>query len=636
MHQMREEVRKASQNLAIVETLLANARADPTYPREAMNILLADMRIKSAELATLQKKLAPLETNFQKAQAQGKPKDPIRQVVASPPPQQPAKKQKTEDRYAHSELITGETQASTDALCMDSESRAQPSRQSAIALKPITSLATRDITSPSGECALTAEKCQYDHLDRLRRQYARPFELFCAEMDSISDSCMTGICLALPDQPWSIAVSRLAFLLKSTLDSHNDRPRPSEARCTTVGATIGCEKHARYIRLAEIMAIENWRDFIGWVRHHSHVINLCGQRSCIKLKHICLEPVDCMAGRSKCRTGLEEVIHDTTRSPLECNSPDCWPPCLPQHAAVNILHSVAVEFAAFHQVSFGPVTSDAKKGLCTPISEHQLGKLVNNDSLGLKFPFGISYGPISVSKVKDGSFVNMATPLQISSMYTWEEMQSIAPKLPSWTEISFDSILSSIFWYARKRYTPLLASNTWIVGRFAPECPKYQCPYCHGFDDNLSAADSFAEAPTDFGDLLGAVRHILFAHNRVPTGRKVKFLYEETQHCPSICDAWRKILQDKFDTSMVTLAKGEVPKEIAGLCGYKTAETLDSVSAVVDRDMVACEDEEGMATRVKNEPDYDDRLNGYLLGGEFFRPGQFKLISYGRGKSLPV
>ncbi|KAI1361393.1 hypothetical protein F5Y08DRAFT_314867, partial [Xylaria arbuscula] len=469
--------------------------------------------------------------------------------------------------------------------------------------------ATREVASSSGPCTLTPEKCQYEHLDRLRRQYARPFQLFCEEMDSVSDSCLTGICLALPDMPWSIAVSRLAFLLQSTLDSHDDHPPLSDARHQTAGTTVGCNVHARFIHLAEIMAIENWRDFISWAHHHSHVINLCGQRSCIKLKHVCLEPVDCMGSRGKCQAGSGEVINDTARSPLECGSSGCWPPCLPQHSTANILHSVAIEFAAFHQVSFGPLTNAAKTDPYTAISEEQLGKLVNDRSIGLKLPFERSYGRISVTKMEDGLFVNMITPLEIPSTYTWHDMQLITPKLPTWTEMPFNDILSSIFWYARRRNMPIPDGEPWVLNCFAaPSSPRYQCPFCHGFDADFHAADSLAGASSGFRSVPEAVRHILLDHSRVPMKRKVKFLYEEVQQCSLICDTWKLILGDKFDASIASLSEGEIPKVIADVCDLNPIATSDPVSEVIGKES---EDKEVAATRVKDEP--DDESDGHVF-----------------------
>ncbi|KAI1750432.1 hypothetical protein F4782DRAFT_509712 [Xylaria castorea] len=140
------------------------------------------------------------------------------------------------------------------------ETKEVPSKKSPAVQRLLLNTATLDIALPPGGCHLSADECQYHHLERLRRQYALPFELFCEEMDTISDSCLTGVCLALPDMPWSIAVSRLAFLFKSMLDS---RDSPS----------VSC-----YIRLAEVMIIQDWRDFMRWAHHQSHVFNLCGRR----------------------------------------------------------------------------------------------------------------------------------------------------------------------------------------------------------------------------------------------------------------------------------------------------------------------------------------------------------------------
>ncbi|KAI0515121.1 hypothetical protein F5B22DRAFT_646998 [Xylaria bambusicola] len=564
MYQLREEVRKACANLVMAETLLANARSDPNYPPEAMEILLSDWRFKTAELTSLQKKLAPMEINFHKAQPQQK--GLVRQAVAFP---QPTKNQMTDG----------------------SEPQIHPSKQSLIAKKSTTMNADPpEVDSSPGACALATNECQYDHLDKLRHQYARPFELFCEEMDSIGDSCLTGICLALPDMPWSIAVSRLAFLLKSTLDSHGNQP--SDTKYLSASTTIGCEKHACHIRLAELMTIRNWRDFMGWAHHHSHLINLCGQRSCINLKHMCLEPIDCMASRNKCRADSKGLA-ETARSPLECKSSGCWPACLPQHSAANILHSVAIEFAALHRVSFGPVPSAVTgKGLYTPISEHQLGKLVNDEDAGLAFPFHKSYGHIFVSKVEAGFFGDVDTLLQIPPMYTSEEMQSILQKLPTWTEVSFNGMLSSIFWYGRKRNMPYPVRGMWVANYLNPVSPAYQCPFCRGFDND------FHGRIIDFEYLLEAFRHVVLAHRNVSIARKAKFLYEEIQQCSSICDAWKTLLQEKYDASVASLAKGEIPQAVADLCGCKFV--TDPVFAIVSKDA------EEMEGGVKGEPERDD------------------------------
>ncbi|KAK5635054.1 hypothetical protein RRF57_010765 [Xylaria bambusicola] len=573
MYQLREEVRKACASLVMAETLVANARSDPSFPSEAMELLLSDWRFKTAELTDLQKKLAPMEINFHKAQPQRK--GLARQAVTS---LQPTKKQKTDGsepqiHHFQQPLIAKESTATTT---MEAD--------------------TLQVDSSSGGCALTANECQYDHLDKLRHQYALPFELFCEEIDSIGDSCFTGICLALPDMPWSIAVSRLAFLLKSTLDSHGKQS--SDTQYLSADTTIGCKQHARHIRLCELMTIRNWRDFMGWAHHHSHLINLCGQRSCINLKHMCLEPIDCMVSRSKCRTD-SKGLDETARSPLECKSSGCWPACLPQHSVANILHSVAIEFAALHGVSFGPVASAVTGELYTPISEHQLGKLVNDEASGLVFPFRKSYGHIFVSKVETGFFVDVDTFLQIPSLYTSEEMQSILQKLPTWTEISFNGIMSSIFWYGRKRNMPYPVRGTWAVDSLNTVSPAYQCPFCRGFDDD------FHGRIIDFEYLLEAFRHVLLAHRKVPIARKARFLYEEIQQCSSICDAWKTLLQESYDASVASLAKDEVPQAVADLCGCKFV--TDPVFAIVSLDV------EEMEEGVKGEP---ERGNTHIVAAD--------------------
>ncbi|TGJ79861.1 hypothetical protein E0Z10_g8905 [Xylaria hypoxylon] len=556
MHRLREDIGKAMTKLAQAKTLVANAQKTEAYPPKKMERLRSDVRLKSADLVCLQKKLAPLEANFKKVQAQQKGTNGNRPAPKELQP--PTKKQKkTDDRPG-----------------------TNPSGQAPVVIEPMMNTATLEVTLSPGGCALTANECQYDHLERLRRQYARPFELFCEEMDSIGDSCLTGICLAMPNMPWSIAVSRLAFLTKSTLDSHGGHH--SDVLYLSTGTTVGCQHHMRYIKLAELMVIQDWRDFMRWAHHQSHVFNLCGQPSCIKLKHMCLEPVDCLSSRTKCRTDFDEFVkgarlpgQPTNRglssTPTECSSPGCWPPCLHAHRASSILHSVAVEYAAFNHVSFGSVTSSVKQELYTPVNEHQLGKLVSNKDIGLAFPFQISYGHIFVTKREDNLMVEVDTLLPIPSMYTSEEMQHILQKLPAWTDISFNFFMSSIFWNARRRNAPSLAmseNDSNLNTRFDHRSPRYQCPFCHGFDNYFDPADSLVETIADFGDFVEALRHMMLAHTRVPIVRKLRFLYEETQECPKISDAWKVILGEKYNVSIARLATGEIPQAIADLWGY--------------------------------------------------------------------
>ncbi|KAI1345801.1 hypothetical protein F5Y01DRAFT_308764 [Xylaria sp. FL0043] len=443
MYQLRAEIEKVMTSLAQAETVMANARRTSSLSPQEMRKLESDLRFKSAELASLQKKLAPMETNFLKS------KKDMNLLI----------------EYVPSEY---------------SETKSFSAEQTPIITGPMMNTATLDIPLAPTGCTLTADECQYDHIERLRRQYVRPFKQFCEEMDSIGDSCLTGICLALPDMPWSIAVSRLAFLFKSTLDSRGNSLALSDARYMSAGTTIGCEQHVRYIRLAEVMVIKDWRDFMRWAHHHSHLFHLCG-----------------------------------------------------------------------HQ--------------------HQLGKLVNDEGAGLIFPVQKSYGHILFHKYEDDSFVEVDTLLEIPSTYQSNEVQPILQKLPTWTEISFNDVLSSIFWYARRRNAPFLARQglNWSA-RFDHRSPGYQCPFCHGFDNYFDPKDSLGETITDYDNLYDALRHMLMAHSRVPIVRKVRFLFEETQECPTIGDAWKFILRENYDAAISILAKGEVPQLITNLCGYRS------------------------------------------------------------------
>ncbi|KAI0425158.1 hypothetical protein F5Y09DRAFT_335200 [Xylaria sp. FL1042] len=450
MYQLRERVSKAMTRLAQAKTLVANARMTSTHSLEALEKLESDLRFKSAELVSLQKKLAPMEANFSKFHAE---QDGITRRKAASNKLPPAKRLKTED---------------SDYM----GTKKAPLEQTPIVTGPMINTATLDVPLYPEECILTADECQYDHLERLRRQYARPFELFCEEMESIGDSCLTGICLALPDMPWSIAVSRLAFLFKTTLDSHGSDIALSDVRYLSTGTTIGCEQHTRYIGLAELMIIKDWRDFMHWAHHHSH---------------------------------------------------------------------------------------------------HQLGKLVNDEGVGLVFPVHKSYGHILVHKYEDASFVEVDTLLQIPSTYQSNEVQQILQNLPTWTEISFTGVLSSIFWYARRRNAPFLASqfHNWNA-RFDHRSPRYQCPFCHGFDNYFDPKESLVETITDYDNLYEALRHMLLTHTRVPVVRKVRFLFEETQECPTICDAWKIFLPEDHDAAIASLAKGEVPQVVSHLCSNGT------------------------------------------------------------------
>ncbi|KAI0412363.1 hypothetical protein F5X98DRAFT_382764 [Xylaria grammica] len=452
MHKLRQDVSQAMTKLAQAKTRVANAQKIPGYPSDMAEWLEADVRFKSAELVSLRKKLEPMESNFEKFQS-SQQKESKRKKTAPEEPQPPTKKPKTDNSHRAKESLPEQTQA-----------QAQPP----LVVEPMMNTATLDVAVPLGGCTLTPDECQYGHIERLRKQYVRPFEMFCREMDSINDTCLTGICLAMPDMPWSIAVSRLAFFTKSMLDSYGTQPTPSEARCLSIGTTVGCQHHVRYIKLTELMVIQDWRDFMRWAHHQSH---------------------------------------------------------------------------------------------------HQLGKLVNDQSIGLIFPFQKSYGHIFVNKQEHGRMVTVDTLQSIPPMYTWEELQDIVHKVPTWAELSFNSLTNSIFWYARRRNAPSLARCLDSRIRF-DTWRRYQCPFCYGFDNYLNLRDSSTEMISDFGGFVEALQHMLAGHTRVPMIRKLRFLYEETRECPTICDAWKMMLREKYDVSVASLAKGEFPQAIAGLCGY--------------------------------------------------------------------
>ncbi len=52
--------------------------------------------------------------------------------------------------------------------------------------------------------------------------------------------------------------------------------------------------------------------------------------------------------------------------------------------------------------------------------------------------------------------------------------------------------------------------------RFGDQSPKYQCPFCNGFDNYFDPTDSLVEMVADFDDFLEALWHTLFTHTRVP------------------------------------------------------------------------------------------------------------------------
>ncbi|KAI1434031.1 hypothetical protein GGR50DRAFT_665108 [Xylaria sp. CBS 124048] len=457
----------------------------------------------------------------------------------------------------------------------------------------LTNTGTLDVLISPGGCTLTADECQFAHLKRLRRQYARPFELFCEEMDSISDNCLTGLCLAMPDMPWSVIMSRLAFLFKSTVDGGGG-VAPSDLPYLSTGTTIGCRLHFRYIQLRELMIIQDWRDYMRWAHNQSHIFNLCGQPSCIKLKHMCLEPIDCMTSRNRCRTNFHSVygagrsIDQANRSvPSACSSPGCWPPCLLRNQFTNILHSATVEFAALHQVSFGPITSVMRGHLYTPVNGRRLGKLVQNDKYQVVFPFHKSYGHIVVGKWEANGFVEVDTLLSIPPLYTLEEVQPVLDKLAARPKITINETLNSLFWYARRRNAPFITKDSGgggsgQVAHFDRRSPRYQCPFCHGFD-NYDEPTASGTVP-DFNDLVEALHHMLRSHKLVPLTRKIKFIYEETYECPTIRDAWRLILQGDYEPVVASLRNGELPRALSDLCdrpfGHHGREVLASENHV--------------------------------------------------------
>ncbi|KAI0401771.1 hypothetical protein F4802DRAFT_404980 [Xylaria palmicola] len=551
MYNLREQVRQANGEVERARSNLSDAQKRVDCPQAQVERCLAVLRSKTAELESLEKKLAPMEVNFRKVNAKK------------------ARKQRIEQGE------NGENSAQQNPAVMT------PMMTTPTVMTPMMNTATLEVVLPPEGCNLSTDECQFDHLMRLRRQYARPFELFCEEMDTISDTCLTAICLAMPNMPWSIVVSRLAFLFKSTLESPTSPPASSDIQYLSAGTTVGCEQHLRYIRLAEVMVIQDWRDFMRWSRHESYVFNLCGQRSCVKLKHMCLEPAGFRESREMCRAKLNTYHSNTYHhgqltdeaiplKPTTCSSMECWPACLPRHQTSNVLHAVAVEFAAFHHVSFGPVTSVMNKETYTPISERQLGRLIHDEDVGLTLPFKKSHGRILITMWKDDSLVQVDTLLPIPSTYPSGEVQHILQVLPTCADLSFNGIMSSLFWYARRRNIPYLPRETqqdscWGT-QFDHLSPRYECPFCYGFD-NFDTVDCLVEGTAGFDDFIQALRHMLCAHPRVPIARKAKFLYEETLECPAICDAWKAALREEHAASMASLAKGQISQAIAELCG---------------------------------------------------------------------
>ncbi|KAI0443979.1 hypothetical protein F4803DRAFT_573865 [Xylaria telfairii] len=462
MYETRDQVRKATDELNKATATLVDAQKNPKCTERELETRQAAIRFKSAELKSLMKKLGPMEANFRKTL---RAERSVNQSMLAPP----AKKQRLDDRP-------------------------EEMKEAPFEIAPVVQMlntATLDVPLPLEGCPLTPDECQYNHLERLRRQYARSFELFCEEMDTISDTCLTGICLILPDMPWSIALSRLAFLLKSTLDSPDSRSTPSDINHLPAGTTIGCEQH-------------------------------------------------------------------------------------------------------FHHVSFGPLTSIGKNKLYTPINQHQLGKMVHDKDVGLIFPFEKSYGHIFVDKWQDNSFHRVDTLLPIPPTYTSEEVQPFLQKLPTWTEVPFNIIMDSLFWYARKRNVPF---RVWGSRHFSHWFPLYQCPFCHGFDNFVEPVDSLIGSTAGYDNFIQALEHMLFAHTRVPLTRKVKFLLEEIQQCPVIDGVWKTILRDDYDASMSMLATGVIPRAIADLCGHGTF--VDPIPTAVSNSPVVNKSEERVASEVE-------------------------------------
>jgi hypothetical protein len=216
------------------------------------------------------------------------------------------------------------------------------------------------------------------------------------------------------------------------------------------------------------------------------------------------------------------------------------------------------------------MTNTVRMDLYTPIQDHQLGKLVHDEGLGLVLPFKKSYGHIYVDKWEDDALVKMDTLMEIPSLYKSEDVQPIIQKLPPWTEISFNGILSSLFWYARRRYAPFLPKDNDEGGRkacFDYQSPSYQCPFCHGFDNYLTSTYSLVE---DFGDIIKALQHIVRAHTRIPLTRKIRFLYDETQECPNIRDAWKVVLREDYDAFISSLERGDLPQVVVDLCEHES------------------------------------------------------------------
>ncbi|KAI1734567.1 hypothetical protein F4680DRAFT_462339 [Xylaria scruposa] len=255
MHELRDQVRHVASELSNFQAIFTNAQNNPNCPPAALERYQNALRSKSADLESLQKKLKPLEKNFEKAQSQQK-KRPDQSLLEPKP-----KRRKRNDDHPDSTTSHLPPPIQPRDYAHE-ETKEVPSKITPAVQALLLNTATLDVALPPEGCCLTADECQYHHLERLRRQYARPFELFCEEMDSISDSCLTGVCLALPDMPWSIALSRLAFLFKSMLDIHDVSSMPSDGKFLSAGTTIGCEQHVRYIRLAEVMMIQDWRDFM--------------------------------------------------------------------------------------------------------------------------------------------------------------------------------------------------------------------------------------------------------------------------------------------------------------------------------------------------------------------------------------
>lgn len=103
MYELRSQVRKAMVELNEAEAHLVDALRALDCPRSKIDSLQSDVRFKSAELVSLQKKLEPMEANFRKATSNGKGNNGPAILAPIEPPIR--KKQKTkDDGYVYLEL----------------------------------------------------------------------------------------------------------------------------------------------------------------------------------------------------------------------------------------------------------------------------------------------------------------------------------------------------------------------------------------------------------------------------------------------------------------------------------------------------------------------------------------------------